>query len=470
MRAQSSSGRCDSGGATLKQPKSRVVSAREAKRILKTTKHSLDPEVSPLALADAFDLADGSVLVLFEDGKGRLWESKDELRAMLDCSERRAKRGPVSAASDLPQGFVEQVPQLVAQLPKLLKLDAADLDGSKSSLNKVDKALRRMDPGRLVAPDVFAALTAYVGEVIRKATNGRWEMHQASDSEETSEPWVVDPSGFRYAPFHIYKELLEYGTSGSLRAFVEWELESPGLRDDGQKSPPTFFVVQTLFVGQSLEPQDLEPYDGKVVTGAPFSATAVRETTQTLANTKLTLRKTESNLFRDSRGRFRREDIVTSFGQSTSSVVISDPVAGTSVVLYPHQKTAQLRKSFDRMLQVRRTRGPDQLKEEDLGTQTIAGVAVQGKRTTSTGGVRQNPITKVYEVSITYVYEVWYSNDLQTIVMGTIQSSGHDDWETRDTYKITNIQRTEPDASLFTMPTGYKVRGKRLLPLPHARE
>jgi len=57
----------------LKPAKSRALSAREAKRIVKTTKHSLDAEISRQTLSEAFDLADGSVLLLFDDGKGRLY-------------------------------------------------------------------------------------------------------------------------------------------------------------------------------------------------------------------------------------------------------------------------------------------------------------------------------------------------------------------------------------------------------------
>jgi hypothetical protein len=210
----------------LKWPKSRALSAREAKRILESTQHSLDRVLSQRILCEAFDLADGGVLLLFENGRGRLYESKVELQTALEGEEQKARRGPVSVCSDLPQGqaFAEQVPQLISGLPAHLKLDAARLDGTEASLDAVDKALRRMSHQRMLNPQVWAALTAYVGEVIRKATNGRWEMRRASDSEKTWEPWIVAPSGRSYAPFKIYKELLEYGRSASLRVFVQWEL------------------------------------------------------------------------------------------------------------------------------------------------------------------------------------------------------------------------------------------------------
>src|SRR5215471_3532951 len=151
-------------GAAVKRPKSRAVSAYEAERILKKTKHSFDAELSRQTLSEAFDLADGGVLLLFDDGNGRLYESKSELQAIMTEGERRAARGPQSLCHDFPQGqaFAEQIPQLVRQLAKELKLDPAQLDGSEKSLDKVDKALWRMDTERALSPDVFAPLTAYV--------------------------------------------------------------------------------------------------------------------------------------------------------------------------------------------------------------------------------------------------------------------------------------------------------------------
>src|SRR5215467_8068901 len=94
-------------------------------------------------------------------------------------------------------------------------------------------------------------------------------------------------------------------------------------------------------------------HGGKVVTGAPFSAVAVSETTQTLGDGNHITRKTQSNLFRDSQGRIRREMTFAGFGpmtasgQSKSFVIINDPVAGETFMLHPDQKTAeQLPKPF----------------------------------------------------------------------------------------------------------------------------
>src|SRR5258707_12246406 len=88
-------------------------------------------------------------------------------------------------------------------------------------------------------------------------------------------------------------------------------------------------------------------HGGKVVKGAPFSALATSETAQTLADGNHINRKTQTNLYRDSLGRFRKEVTLQAIGplaasgQPHSFVEISDPVAGTNYVLEPEQKIAR---------------------------------------------------------------------------------------------------------------------------------
>jgi hypothetical protein len=55
---------------------------------------------------------------------------------------------------------------------------------------------------------------------------------------------------------------------------------------------------------------------------------------------------------------------------------------------------------------------------------------------------------------ITIVSEHWYSNDLQMVVMSKRSDPRFGD----TTYKLTNIQRQEPAASLFTVPADYTVQ------------
>lgn len=86
---------------------------------------------------------------------------------------------------------------------------------------------------------------------------------------------------------------------------------------------------------------------------------------------------------------------------------------------------------------------------EELGEQNIEGVNARGTRTITTipAGAIGN------ERAIETVYEKWYSTELQMIVL----SKHSDPRFGEQTYKLTNINRSEPDSSLFQVPTGYKV-------------
>ena len=238
-------------------------------------------------------------------------------------------------------------------------------------------------------------------------------------------------------------------------------------------APPPFGERMELLGFAGMHP-------GKVVTGAPFSAVAVTETTHTLADGNHIIRKTQANLFRDSQGRVRREQTIqgvgplSSAGQPKSFVFIHDPVTKSNFVLHPDTKIAEsLGKPFGRMKggmkqeMKNRTQGnfaarqeqeiaSGNLKKEDLGTQTIGGVVVQGTRVT-----RMIPAGRIgNEKPITIVRESWYSNELQMVVM----SKRSDPWSGDTSYTLTNIQRTEPSASLFAVPADYTVQQGRPVP------
>jgi len=159
---------------------------------------------------------------------GRWWD----LSATKKAGDTRASANVV-----LDDGTVllEDVPVdmlifLEGQLAELLKIEPADFDGSEASLDQVDKGLRQLRHQKLLSPKVFGPLVAYVGEVIRNRTQGRWEMRRGADVDRTWEPWIVDPSGRSCPPFAIYKELLEYGRSASLRGWVAGTLATWGHR------------------------------------------------------------------------------------------------------------------------------------------------------------------------------------------------------------------------------------------------
>jgi hypothetical protein len=255
-------------------------------------------------------------------------------------------------------------------------------------------------------------------------------------------------------------------------------MSSAGLaraQDAAPLTPPPMALLQVPgpeagMISEHIELLGFEGlHGGKVVTGVPFSAVAVSESTQTLADGNHIARKTQTNLFRDSQGRFRKEVTLPAIGplatsgQPKSFVFINDPVAGTNFILHADTKTAeQMERPFAGM------KGPlkdalkgkmesrqqqeianGSLKKEDLGTQTIAGVSAQGTRITHTIPAGQIGNDK----AITIVSERWYSDDLQMVVMSKRSDPRFGD----TTYTLTNIQRQEPAALLFAVPSDYAV-------------
>jgi hypothetical protein len=204
---------------------------------------------------------------------------------------------------------------------------------------------------------------------------------------------------------------------------------------------------------------------GKVVAGAPFSAAATAETKQTLSDGTTISRTMQTNLFRDAQGRVRREVTMPAVGPLAASgtprtfIMIQDPVAGASYMLDPSTKVAHKMPqhahgrpggdSPDAAQQWKHPGDNANVIKESLGTQTINGVSAQGTRYTRTIPTGQVGNDK----PLTIVKEEWYSSDLQIVV----QSKHSDPFTGTATYAVTNIQRTAPNATLFSVPSGYTV-------------
>ena len=91
-------------------------------------------------------------------------------------------------------------------------------------------------------------------------------------------------------------------------------------------------------------------------------------------------------------------------------------------------------------------------KTEELGTRDFEGVSAEGTRrvTTIPAGAIGN------ERPIEVVYDRWFSKDLGVVVY----SKTTDPRSGEQTYKLTNIVRSEPDPSLFAVPAEYKKIGQ----------
>lgn len=270
-----------------------------------------------------------------------------------------------------------------------------------------------------------------------------------------------------------------------------------------------------------------------MIKGQPFSADAVSESVQTLADGNRIVRKWSNKLYRDSQGRFRREGANGSssmFGAVLSgenAVSIIDP-SGSRFYLNTDDQTARvislpsistrvngqntfvLKSGVDAAkiqteLKAQGVQGVTVLpaekavamatpgavvslspteriagsavvvgggtsgigagsvvgyatatsstkfdtKTESLGTQDFEGVLAEGSRTTTT--IPADAIGNERPIEI--VYERWYSKELGML----IYSKHSDPRFGEQTYRLTNINRSEPDPSLFEVPPGYKV-------------
>ena len=213
----------------------------------------------------------------------------------------------------------------------------------------------------------------------------------------------------------------------------------------------------------------VEPFEAaRPVLDRPYTAEAVTEITQTLADGNRIAHQTKATIARDSRGRIRREHDAMFLGplvaeRNAPLVTITDPSRGTHVTLDNERRVAfrakrgALAAPPDRQL-VKAGRPapgsgaiapvPTDVRTEQLGEKEIEGVRAEGTRTVMTipAGAIGN------ELPIEVVSERWYSPDLQVVVM----SRRFDPRFGETIYRLTNIVRVEPPADLFEVPEGFR--------------
>src|ERR1700722_12333250 len=203
--------------------------------------------------------------------------------------------------------------------------------------------------------------------------------------------------------------------------------------------------------------------EDKVVTGAPFSATVTTESKQTLADGNVIQRSSTGSLARDAQGRTRRDMTLPAFGPWAESgqpaphlVSGNAPVAGSRSMLDVDAKTARVmqvpghRNGLGKEREQAREAAQNDVVTASLGIQSIGGVSAEGTRYTRTIPAGQIGNSK----PIVIVTERWYSPDLQMVVM-----TKHSDPRMGDTtFTMSNIQRQEPAASLFQVPSDYTLQ------------
>jgi hypothetical protein len=290
-----------------------------------------------------------------------------------------------------------------------------------------------------------------------------------------------------------------------------------------QPAPDKLFVLENVAplptFGGSI---DIIRSEGGVpgphVTGKPYSARAITESTQTLADGNRLTQRNEAVVYRDSAGRTRREQTLSGVGQwqterPVTLINIHDPVAGRSYVLDPAAETAREIRRFQMAIahaqdaieagatEVRalydgaggsvaviRGAGREDVRvftpaaaagfavapfpegttgmyepAEDLGEQVLEGLLVEGTRMTDTipAGAIGN------ERPIEIVTERWYSKDIDALVLQRFSDPRFGE----TTYRLVNVVLGEPSPDLFEVPQGYEIEpsdapraGVRVLP------
>lgn len=233
--------------------------------------------------------------------------------------------------------------------------------------------------------------------------------------------------------------------------------------------------------------------EAAVVKNEPYQAQAVTEMKQTLADGTHIVQTTTATVARDSDGRTVRiqklstigpwRSAGSSLGNSQTLTTIFDPVTKEHIDYTSDSKVAHVlpvppfppdavvggetsvsvsefgpapagggtAQGFS--VQARRVSPQEnermEPKTESLGTKTIEGVQVTGTRTTST-----IPVGAIgNDKALVITRETWYSPELQFVV----KSTQNDPRFGQTTYTLTNIQRGEPDVTLFQIPPDYKI-------------
>ena len=190
------------------------------------------------------------------------------------------------------------------------------------------------------------------------------------------------------------------------------------------------------------------------VPNAPFSATTMMDNTQTLADGATVTTKTMTTIARDSKGRTHNENryylTPSDNGQGRiRDITIFDPTARIKTTLTPATLQAAVS-----TLPPPQPRDPARAarpgnRPEDLGWSSIDGLIVHGfleSRTIPQGADRNDR-------PLTITDEYWYSEELKVYLV-----LKHSDPRTGEqTVGITQIDRSEPDPSLFVIPSNYKV-------------
>lgn len=231
----------------------------------------------------------------------------------------------------------------------------------------------------------------------------------------------------------------------------------------------------------------------EIVKNQPYQAQAVTEVKQTLADGTHITQTTTATVARDSDGRTVRIQKLSTIGPwksaSNSSqadaptlTTIFDPVAQTHTDYNSDSNVAHVlampalpakaqatgaaggfavisagpggggpgNVTFAFKARAEAGEAPNgDVKTESMGDKAIDGIPVTGTRTTNT--IPAGTIGNDKDIVITR--ETWYSPDLKLV----LQTTQTDPRFGETTYSLTNVERSEPDSTMFQIPAGYTV-------------
>ncbi|MDQ1924870.1 hypothetical protein [Massilia pseudoviolaceinigra] len=258
----------------------------------------------------------------------------------------------------------------------------------------------------------------------------------------------------------------------------------------------------------------LMPMHGKAVKNAPYSAEAVSEQLQRLADGNEISRTSSTMNYRDSAGRTRQE--IRDASGEVRTITLYEPAEGVTYILNPRQKSAtrvadpsaaaraaaqarvaqlradgklperrahadevvvkgvergdgEARKQFQEKVRIQigdnmagsrlgpamagafgDMRWAAKASTRELGSKDIDGIKADGKLRTY-----EIPAGEVgNRNAIVVSHESWYAPDLKV----TVYSKHTDPRSGERIYRLTNIKREEPAAALFAVPADYTVR------------
>jgi hypothetical protein len=207
---------------------------------------------------------------------------------------------------------------------------------------------------------------------------------------------------------------------------------------------------------------------GEFVKAAPYTATVVTETTQVLLDGNRIVNKSVALLARDTEGRTRREETLSNLGPLATAasrvVFITDPVARTEYVLDLDNHTVRVQRLHEAKILTLDQKHASAAKVDPQNSPR-AGAIVEVKQTAlpdeSIEGVNCEHVLETQTIPagsignerpIIITSETCASPDLHLL----LARKRIDPRYGNTSYRLTEIRRTEPNASLFQIPRDFK--------------